>query len=117
MPEMRFFIRWPDGKAETCYSPSLVVKVVSRTAEAPRRLTSRTTFLCSMVWPRLSPLFTAAFRGASNHTPSVVSAVKATDFFRVPPNHVVERAWDQAQIDIAVRAVTCEATVARTVNV
>jgi uncharacterized repeat protein (TIGR04042 family) len=26
MPEIRFFIRWPDGKAETCYSPSLVVK-------------------------------------------------------------------------------------------
>jgi len=26
MPEMRFFIRWPDGMAETCYSPSLVVK-------------------------------------------------------------------------------------------
>ena len=26
MPEMRFCIRWPDGTAETCYSPSLVVK-------------------------------------------------------------------------------------------
>lgn len=26
MPEMRFLIRWPDGAAETCYSPSLVVK-------------------------------------------------------------------------------------------
>jgi len=26
MPEMRFVIRWPDGRAETCYSPSLVVK-------------------------------------------------------------------------------------------
>jgi len=26
MPEMRFRIRWPDGVAETCYSPSLVVK-------------------------------------------------------------------------------------------
>jgi len=26
MPEMRFVIRWPDGSAETCYSPSLVVK-------------------------------------------------------------------------------------------
>jgi uncharacterized repeat protein (TIGR04042 family) len=26
MPEMRFFIRWPDGTAETCYSPSLVIK-------------------------------------------------------------------------------------------
>jgi uncharacterized repeat protein (TIGR04042 family) len=26
MPEMRFDIRWPDGTAETCYSPSLVIK-------------------------------------------------------------------------------------------
>jgi len=26
MPEMRFVIRWPDGRAETCYSPSLVMK-------------------------------------------------------------------------------------------
>jgi len=26
MPEMRFFIRWPDGTSEACYSPSLVVK-------------------------------------------------------------------------------------------
>jgi uncharacterized repeat protein (TIGR04042 family) len=26
MPEMRFRIRWPDGAAEICYSPSLVVK-------------------------------------------------------------------------------------------
>ncbi len=26
MPEMRFAIRWPDGTAESCYSPSLVIK-------------------------------------------------------------------------------------------
>lgn len=26
MPEMRFHIRWPDGKAEICYSPSLMIK-------------------------------------------------------------------------------------------
>jgi uncharacterized repeat protein (TIGR04042 family) len=26
MPEMRFFIRWPDGSPESCYSPSLVIK-------------------------------------------------------------------------------------------
>ncbi len=26
MPEMRFSIRWPDGKTELCYSPSLVIK-------------------------------------------------------------------------------------------
>ncbi|MCS0496861.1 MSMEG_0570 family nitrogen starvation response protein [Ancylobacter sp. MQZ15Z-1] len=26
MPEMLFSIRWPDGQAEQCYSPSLVIK-------------------------------------------------------------------------------------------
>jgi uncharacterized repeat protein (TIGR04042 family) len=26
MPEVRFTIRWPDGKAEDCYSPSSVIK-------------------------------------------------------------------------------------------
>jgi uncharacterized repeat protein (TIGR04042 family) len=26
MPEMRFVIRWPDGRRESCYSPSLVVR-------------------------------------------------------------------------------------------
>ena len=26
MPEMHFTVRWPDGRRESCYSPSLVVK-------------------------------------------------------------------------------------------
>ncbi len=26
MPEMHFRIRWPDGTAEDCYSPSLVIR-------------------------------------------------------------------------------------------
>ena len=26
MPEMHFHIRWPDGRREACYSPSLVIK-------------------------------------------------------------------------------------------
>jgi uncharacterized repeat protein (TIGR04042 family) len=26
MPEMRFVIAWPDGRRETCYSPSLVIR-------------------------------------------------------------------------------------------
>ena len=26
MPEMRFHITWPDGRAESCYSPSLIIK-------------------------------------------------------------------------------------------
>jgi uncharacterized repeat protein (TIGR04042 family) len=26
MPEMRFVVTWPDGRQESCYSPSLVIK-------------------------------------------------------------------------------------------
>jgi uncharacterized repeat protein (TIGR04042 family) len=26
VPEMHFVVRWPDGTAQACYSPSLVVK-------------------------------------------------------------------------------------------
>ncbi len=26
MPELRFSIRWPDGRRETCYSPSTVIR-------------------------------------------------------------------------------------------
>lgn len=26
MPEMHFQVRWPDGREDTCYSPSLVVR-------------------------------------------------------------------------------------------
>src|SRR5258708_33793942 len=43
MPEMRFLIRWPDGTAESCYSPALVVKDYSPPGEAsrPDRLLAR----------------------------------------------------------------------------
>ncbi len=26
MPEVRFTVRWPDGRVETCYSPSTIIK-------------------------------------------------------------------------------------------
>jgi uncharacterized repeat protein (TIGR04042 family) len=26
MPEIRFRVRWPDGRVQSCYSPSLVVR-------------------------------------------------------------------------------------------
>lgn len=26
MPEMRFVVTWPDGREESCYSPSLVIR-------------------------------------------------------------------------------------------
>ena len=34
MPETNFKIQWPDGKQETCYSPSLVVKKYFEPGEA-----------------------------------------------------------------------------------
>ncbi|HEY6733578.1 MAG TPA: MSMEG_0570 family nitrogen starvation response protein [Roseiarcus sp.] len=34
MPEMRFVIRWPDGRRESCYSPSLVVRDFLREGES-----------------------------------------------------------------------------------
>jgi uncharacterized repeat protein (TIGR04042 family) len=33
MPEMRFIVRWPDGRRENCYSPSLVIKDFFREGE------------------------------------------------------------------------------------
>lgn len=34
MPEMRFLIRWPDGRRESCYSPSLVIRDYLRAGES-----------------------------------------------------------------------------------
>jgi uncharacterized repeat protein (TIGR04042 family) len=33
MPEMRFIVRWPDGRRESCYSPSLVIRDYFREGE------------------------------------------------------------------------------------
>ena len=38
MPEMRFVIRWPDGRRESCYSPSLVIRDFLREGESYPRL-------------------------------------------------------------------------------
>lgn len=77
MPEMRFLIRWPDGTAEICYSPSLVVKDYfsvgesypltefirrSRTALdiASERVKVKYGFHCSRAMAQLSRIETAA---------------------------------------------------------
>ena len=77
MPEMRFRIRWPDGSAESCYSPSLVVKdyfavgtdyaladflARSRSALtiASQRVEEKYGFTCSRAQAQLSRIETAA---------------------------------------------------------
>jgi len=37
MPEMRFIVRWPDGRRESCYSPSLVIRDYFREGDAYAR--------------------------------------------------------------------------------
>ena len=77
MPEMRFLIRWPDGEAESCYSPSLVIKDFfvpgetypvsdfverSRTALniASERVKAKYGFACSSAMDQLARIETAA---------------------------------------------------------
>jgi uncharacterized repeat protein (TIGR04042 family) len=74
---MRFLIRWPDGKSESCYSPSLVVKEFfapgksypladflkrSRTALnlASDRVQARYGFPCSRAMAQLNRIETGA---------------------------------------------------------
>jgi uncharacterized repeat protein (TIGR04042 family) len=84
MPEMRFLIRWPDGTAETCYSPSLVVKEFlspgesypladfvrrSRTAldSASARVEAKYGWRCSRAMAQLARIETAAAAFANVH--------------------------------------------------
>ena len=77
MPEMRFHIRWPDGRREACYSPSLVIKdhfgvgeevalaeFVARSRAAltiaSDRVEARYGFPCSLAMGQLRRIETAA---------------------------------------------------------
>jgi uncharacterized repeat protein (TIGR04042 family) len=74
---MRFVIRWPDGKPESCYSPSLVVKdflapgqtyaladFVARSRSAltiaSQRVEKKYGFACSRARAQLARIETAA---------------------------------------------------------
>lgn len=83
MPEMRFTIRWPDSRSETCYSPSLVIRdhlavgetyplqdflARSRTALgiASERVREKYGFPCSRALGQLALIENAAARFASD---------------------------------------------------
>ena len=92
MPEMRFLIRWPDGMAESCYSPSLVVKdflapgatygladFVERSRSALNvasdRVRAKYGFACSSAMDQLARIETAA--RAFAHLPDARVSVDA----------------------------------------
>ncbi len=79
MPEMHFHVRWPDGRREACYSPSLVVKdfftpgesypiddfvAKTRTALtiASERVREKYGFACSSALDQLARIESAAER-------------------------------------------------------
>ncbi|MFF9551144.1 MSMEG_0570 family nitrogen starvation response protein [Methylobacterium fujisawaense] len=81
MPEMHFYIRWPDGRREACYSPSLVVKdflapgesyalddFVEKTRTAlniaSERVREKYGFACSSAMAQLARIEAAAKRQA-----------------------------------------------------
>lgn len=88
MPEMRFTIRWPDGRPEECYSPSLVVKDYltpgesyplaefrerSRTALAiaSERVEAKFGFPCSRALAQIARIESASERFTTTHDPVV----------------------------------------------
>ncbi|MEG9527216.1 MAG: MSMEG_0570 family nitrogen starvation response protein [Hyphomicrobiales bacterium] len=81
MPEMHFHVRWPDGRREACYSPSLVVKdfltpgesyavdeFVTKTRAAlniaSERVREKYGFACSSALDQLARIEAAAKRQA-----------------------------------------------------
>lgn len=79
MPEMRFHVRWPDGRREACYSPSLVVKDYLKPGEsypldefveksrvalniASERVREKYGFACSSAMDQLARIEAAAKR-------------------------------------------------------
>ncbi len=89
MPEIWFRIRWPDGRSETCYSPSLIVKDFftlgesyaladflerSRTAYAiaNERVRERYGFACAQAMQQLARIEEAAERHAAVQEAKVV---------------------------------------------
>jgi uncharacterized repeat protein (TIGR04042 family) len=92
MPEMSFDIRWPDGTAEQCYSPSLVIRehlAVGETYDvadfmrrsrialtvASDRVREKYGFACSRAMGQLARLEAAAgrFEAASDGGVTVTS--------------------------------------------
>ncbi len=89
MPEMIFQIRWPDGREEDCYSPSLIMQTVlqaerdyalaeflplcrSGLLEASDRVKARWGFACSRAMGQLERIEQAGRQFNPNETVTVL---------------------------------------------
>ncbi len=79
MPEMYFHVRWPDGSAERCYSPSLVIgdhlkpgeryavadfvgRCETALTEASQRVQHKFGYFCSSATDQLASIHATARR-------------------------------------------------------
>jgi uncharacterized repeat protein (TIGR04042 family) len=96
MPEMTFDVRWPDGRVQACYSPSLVIhdhletgvdytiddfmaRVSTALNIAAERVKAKYGFYCSSAMRTLDAVeFIAAQFRAAQSSPSAVRVVSMT---------------------------------------
>jgi uncharacterized repeat protein (TIGR04042 family) len=73
MPEMTFALRWPDGRVEECYSPSLVVHdyLTAGSSYTVADLTTRTTTALGIASDRVREKFGFACTSAAATTEQV----------------------------------------------
>lgn len=73
MPEMTFSLRWPDGRVEECYSPSLVVHdfLSAGTSHTVADLLTRTTTALGLASDRVREKFGFACTSAAATTEQV----------------------------------------------
>jgi uncharacterized repeat protein (TIGR04042 family) len=73
MPELTFALRWPDGRVEECYSPSLVVHdfLSAGTSYTVTDLTARATTALGIASDRVKEKFGFACTSAAATTEQV----------------------------------------------
>ena len=102
MPEMTFDVRWPDGREESCYSPSLVVHdhLAAGHSYTVRDFTRRATLALAVASERVREKFGFACTSAAATTAQIqrsASAYADDDVVQVvsmhpalPPSHPQE---------------------------
>lgn len=73
MPEVRFDIRWPDGRIEQCYSPSTVIRdhLAARTAYPLSEFLARIRTALSLANDRVRAKFGVGCAQAINQIASI----------------------------------------------
>ena len=100
MPEMRFIVRWPDGRRTACYSPSLVVEEhlavgarypldefvrtsAAALAVASDRVAARYGFACSRALAQIEDIRREAARQVPPDAPTEPPMVTVVGFERL----------------------------------